>query len=158
MTKEKTLSDSQLKIKNELALKWFMYWTSIPSAATLVFMLLGWLGGYSKVMTIFGIIVQGICYRWIAAMANSGVDVEKGAENTQDVIFITAFVQICSLFSAYVWFLWLVVPMTGFWKLWIGYIWPWFTYDPEANLTDEDRARMAKKQKKQEKRQTKYGR
>ena len=160
MAKEKTLSESQLRLKNAQSLKWFMYWCFGPTALTVIFTLLGWRVGYFKVLTIFGTILQGICYKWISAQANSGIDIEKGAENTQDVIFVTAGIQLGSIFSVHFWWLWLVVPMTGFYKLWTGYIWPWITHDPEAHLTDEDRKRMAKKQKKQERKQGRvvYGR
>merc|ERR1711976_35309 len=158
MGKEKTLSDSQLHQKNQEALAWFMKWTCGGTVITWIFVLLGWRVGAFKWLTIFGTIVQGVCYRWISAQANSGIDITKGAENTQDVIFITAAIQVASTFSTLVWWLWLVIPCIGIYKIWVGYIWPWITYGPEAHLTDEDRKRMAKKQKKQERRKVVYGR
>merc|ERR1712173_258948 len=150
MPKEKTLSSEQQRTKNDKQLASFKLWASAGSFLSMMMWFYRARGDSTYLwLSVFGNIVQFLAYRWMVSVAAGGVDIEKGAENTQDVIFLTCGIQVLSLYSTWAWILWLIVPMTAFYKIWIGYIWPWISYAP-PEPTDEEKKRMAKKQKKQE--------
>ena len=79
----------------------------------------------------------------------------KHCEATKDIILLTFAIQLLSCYSTYFWNLWLSAPIYAFYKAWVNYIWPWFTAAP-AELTDQEKKRLAKKEKKREKMQYKF--
>ncbi|CAB3375775.1 transmembrane protein 208 [Cloeon dipterum] len=68
------------------------------------------------------------------------------AEHVKDMVILTAFCQVFSLFSNYAWFFWLLAPGRALWLLWGSVIQPWLTQSNDQQQPEENE----KKQKKME--------
>ncbi|XP_059472672.1 transmembrane protein 208 [Neocloeon triangulifer] len=110
---------------------------------------------------IFFLIASGIytgCYMFMGMMAratftesgqliDSGLDLNMQdgvAEHVKDLVILTAFCQVFSLFSNYSWLFWLLAPARALWLLWGSVIQPWLTSSNEQQQPEMDE----KKQKK----------
>ena len=80
-------------------------------------------------------------------MVKSGLDINQSSgtgEDIKDILLVTSAIQFLALISLHFWWLWLIIPLVAFYRLWVGVIAPWiFAAPPEV---DE------KKQKKMERR------
>ena len=68
-----------------------------------------------------------------------------------DVIYVTWFVHLGSLFSGYVWYLYLVIPVFAAWKAWTLFLRPLWNSrsDAQAAASNASSKTAAKKEKKQ---------
>lgn len=149
MPKQATLSSKQLLAKNEAKLKvssilclsgpavaWFLYFTFLTKTNNFFY------------LNIFGSLINLCCQRWLTSQVRSNIVDLETCETTHDLLITTSLCLILSCFSRYFWILWFWLPTYLFYKLWINYIWPWFTHVPEEQeLTEKQKKKLEKKQK-----------
>ena len=86
---------------------------------------------------------------FLQMMTRNGLDINqsKGSgEDFKDIIFVTLGCQTLSLISVYFWWLWMLVPIVAFYKLWVGVIAPWiFAAPPEVD--EKKQKKMERKMK-----------
>eukprot|EP00898_Chlorokybus_atmophyticus_P001526 jgi/Chlat1/2374/Chrsp17S02638 len=84
-------------------------------------------------------------------LVDGGADLSMGGmcEYYHDIIYITAFVQVASIFSGKFWLLWLVVPVYALYQLWIHVLQP-YVFSKRAQMDDDDDPRAKKKREKAE--------
>eukprot|EP00245_Coleochaete_scutata_P000129 TRINITY_DN10138_c0_g1_i1.p1 TRINITY_DN10138_c0_g1~~TRINITY_DN10138_c0_g1_i1.p1 ORF type:complete len:176 (+),score=28.86 TRINITY_DN10138_c0_g1_i1:52-579(+) len=88
-------------------------------------------------------------------LTDGGYDLKMGgmSEYLHDIIYITAFIQFASVFSDYVWLLYLVIPAFAAYKIWQSILYPYFFGGQEADAPESEKER-----KKREKLEKKAGR
>jgi len=121
---------------------------------------ISWLG--------FGVtlVIYILCYSWMAAVAapsydgqggltDGGADLRMGGivEYLFDLIYITAFVQVTSVFSDWLWLTFLVIPFYGLYLAYVNILHPMmFAPKPEEMITDEMAKQMDRADKRRERR------
>ncbi|XP_031146203.1 transmembrane protein 208 [Sander lucioperca] len=163
-----TKGKKQIYEENEATLK---FYTRVILGANAIYTAVNLVVFYSSstfwtwLLLVFALAVYVGSYRSMSAMAKAvfaedgslldgGIDLnmEQGmAEHLKDVILLTAIVQVLSTISSYFWYLWLLAPARAIHLLWVNFLGPWFM--AESPLASEEV--NEKKQKKQERRQTK---
>ena len=148
MPKQNTLSAKQLAEKNAARLQQSTYIAFTgPAVAWLLYLV------YNRTnavfyWTTFGTIINVLSRQWLISSSKSGYTDLADCETTSDLLITTTLCLILGGLSVYFWVLWMWLPVYLFYKLWIGYIWPWITaVPPEKELTDKQRKKMEKKQR-----------
>ncbi|KAG9511409.1 Heparan-sulfate 6-O-sulfotransferase 1-A [Fragariocoptes setiger] len=79
-------------------------------------------------------------------VVDGGIDLNMNsgfAEHLKDLLILTSFVQILSIFSNYFWLLWLIVPGRATQMLWSNIIAPWiFAPAPEVDKEAADKKQL----------------
>lgn len=65
-----------------------------------------------------------------------------------DILYITAFVQLTSIMSDKFWFVYLVIPVFAFYKLWQLVLYPFFFQSSPEGMEDEKAKRKREKMEK----------
>lgn len=82
-------------------------------------------------------------------MVKSGLDINLASgtgEDLKDILLVTAVIEFASLVSLHFWWIWLIIPVIGFYRLWVGYIAPWiFQAPPEVD--EKKQKKMERKMK-----------
>lgn len=156
--KQGTKGAKQIVEENAATLSF--YRNMIFSANILYFLLMSALSDGYSFWDITFLIVSAIiliaCYQFMNFMArpnfseskqliDSGVDLNMEAgvgEHVKDVVILTCACQVLAFFSNYFWFLWLLVPLKGFYYAWSKIIQPWvMSSAPEPGPADEKKMR-----------------
>ena len=82
-------------------------------------------------------------------MVKSGLDINISngtGEDLKDLLLITAVIEMASLISLHFWWIWFIIPLVGFYRLWTSVIAPWiFQAAPEVD--EKKKAKMERKMK-----------
>ena len=112
------------------------------------------------ILQAFGCAVLVGCYKFLSMMATpilsdtgalidagSDLNCESGtAEYVKDIVIVTLAATILGLISAYFWFLWLVVPVFAFYKVWVNILSPWFFQEAPPEMDEKKAKKMERKQ------------
>ncbi|OXA63874.1 transmembrane protein 208 [Folsomia candida] len=162
--KEGTKGAKQIVEENKSTLSFYrnMFLGGLFAQLFGTFAFFGGASGWDYFFVVFGIIINTACYQFMVfmskptlsesgAVVDSGVDLNMPAgvaEHVKDVLILTCGCQVLSLLSRYCWFLWLLVPLRGFYYVWSKLIAPWiFAPAPETNTAGDE-----KKQRKMDRR------
>eukprot|EP01137_Pigoraptor_chileana_P020204 Opistho-2@82264 len=116
---------------------------------------------WDGVAFLFLAFVEFFCYKALADMATpefaadgellgAGMDLTFGgiAEYYKDVIYVTLFVQVGSIYSSRFLLFWLLIPIFALYKLWVGIIAPWIFAPAPEPMDEETKKKLEKKEKK----------
>lgn len=124
--------------------------SSVYIGFTLVFFNIDW---FSIMVIVLPTLVYLACYKFMEYMVRGGMDLTMQGgmgEHAKDLVLVTAFVQILSIFSNYCWFLWLIVPAYACYMLWVNFLGPWFFAEPAPEMNEKQQKKMERKMKRQQ--------
>ncbi|XP_064393141.1 transmembrane protein 208-like [Halichondria panicea] len=100
---------------------------------------------WNYVFLLFSLAVHGAAYKGLEKLAQPflgpngellecGTDLSKSyfSEYAIDVIILTTGLQGLSALSNYFWLLWAAAPAYVVYKVWVTFLWPWFTSGPSG--------------------------
>ncbi|KAA8595921.1 hypothetical protein FQN60_011212 [Etheostoma spectabile] len=142
-----TKGKKQIYEENSATLK---FYTRVILGANLVYILdMVYVGSYRSMSA-----MAKPAFAEDGSLLDGGIDLnmEQGmAEHLKDVILLTAIVQVLSTISSYFWYLWLLAPARAIHLLWVNFLGPWFMAESSSTAEEVNE----KKQRRQERRQTK---
>ncbi|XP_014361956.2 transmembrane protein 208 isoform X2 [Papilio machaon] len=116
-------------------------------------------------MNVLVTIIYVVCYQMMKfisrpkyttenVLLDPGLDLnmEGGmGEHVKDIVILSSITHLLALISNYFWLLLLLIPLRGFWLVWVNFLGPWFFQEaPEDTEQDE------KKRKKMERKMKRY--
>ncbi|EFJ10491.1 hypothetical protein SELMODRAFT_271344 [Selaginella moellendorffii] len=82
-------------------------------------------------------------------LIDGGFDMSTGGlcSYLHDIIYITSFVQVSSVFSDYFWYLYWVIPLFALYKLWQLVLYPFVFQSSPQDAGEDEKARKKKEKK-----------
>lgn len=148
--KQGTKGQKQIKLENESTLSFYSTIAGCSYIPVVIFKFL-WnsepMGYADWTLLAFSTIVFGLTIKVMQSMAKSNLDLsmyQGMGEHLKDILIVTAVCQALSSFSNYFWFLWLIIPIVAFYKLWVSVLSPWIFQEAEEP-TEKQKKKMERK-------------